>query len=121
LILSKVDCFTLSVCVFSQVVVSQAILPVNMLFSYLVLHTRYKWSHYLGALLILSGVLVAAHAALTATSTKAYWVIIQMSATIPASISNVVKEKGLKDLDLDVWYDTICIGFKHPTPALVNR
>ncbi|KAG4064016.1 hypothetical protein PC123_g1083 [Phytophthora cactorum] len=62
-------------------VLSQLNLPFNMLLSYMFLQTRFKRGHILGSILVLYGA------------------------------SNVYKEIGLKDVDLDIWYANIWISF----------
>lgn len=87
-----------------QVIVAQSVILFNMLFSYLYIGARYRWSHYLGTAFILTGVLIGSIPEFHGhENTKFYWILILLVATVPAALSNTAKELGLKEHDLDVW------------------
>lgn len=93
-------------------VLSQGVLPINMLGSAMFLRTRYKKVHYWGALLVVYGILVKLSPDLGTPnfSGSAGWVLLMLLAQTPAAASNIYKEIALKEVDLDVWYMNAWVG-----------
>lgn len=98
-------------------VLNQLNLPFNMLLSYMFLQTRFKRGHILGSILVLYGGMVNLIPAITGQDNantpdpSAGWISLYIISLVPAAISNVYKEIGLKDVDLDIWYANIWISF----------
>ncbi|RQM30095.1 hypothetical protein B5M09_013426 [Aphanomyces astaci] len=95
---------------FSNIICSIAYLlnlPFNMLLSAILLSTRYKRSHYMGAVLVLYGALVTmipvfrGETAANMPDPSVFWILFYIIALLPGVGSN---EIGLKDVDLDIWY-----------------
>uniref|UniRef100_A0A7S1CLN1 EamA domain-containing protein n=1 Tax=Bicosoecida sp. CB-2014 TaxID=1486930 RepID=A0A7S1CLN1_9STRA len=93
-------------------VLSQGVLPINMLGSAVFLRTRYKKVHYWGALLVVYGILVKLSPDIGSPSFggSAGWVLLMLVAQTPAAASNIYKEIALKETDLDVWYMNAWVG-----------
>jgi len=102
-------------------VLSQAVLPWNMVLAFIVLRTRYNDTHILGATMVIYGVLVRLLPSLLNDSdgedeTESaglflIWSIILMASQGLSALSNVYKEVALKDsADLDVFYMNACIS-----------
>ncbi|ETW03085.1 hypothetical protein H310_05512 [Aphanomyces invadans] len=89
---------------------NQLNLPFNMILSAILLSTRYKRSHYMGAVLVLYGALVTMipvfrnEVAANMPDPSMFWILFYIIGLLPAAGSNVYKEVGLKDVDLDIWY-----------------
>ncbi|KAG7400015.1 hypothetical protein PHYBOEH_007083 [Phytophthora boehmeriae] len=98
-------------------VLNQLNLPFNMLLSYMFLQTRFKRGHILGSILVLYGGMVNMIPVMTGQDNanipdpSAGWIILYIVSLVPAAASNVYKEIGLKDVDLDIWYANIWISF----------
>lgn len=81
------------------------------------LQTRFKRGHILGSILVLYGGMVNLIPVLTgqdvanAPDPTAGWITLYIVSLVPAAASNVYKEIGLKDVDLDIWYANIWISF----------
>eukprot|EP00753_Platysulcus_tardus_P016082 PLAT5399.4.p1 GENE.PLAT5399.4~~PLAT5399.4.p1 ORF type:complete len:469 (-),score=119.19 PLAT5399.4:17-1300(-) len=96
-------------------VLSQVVLPFNMLGSLCFLRTKYLKVHYIGAILVIYGVMVklipdlffnkSGRTALCVHDCGG-WIVLLILAQVPAAASNVYKEIALKDaaVDMDVWY-----------------
>jgi len=87
----------------------KSIIPFTMAGSFIVLHTRYTIFHGLGVIIIICGVLVNTVPLIVKKNediqTNAWiWGLFIIGATIPAAVSNVYKEKILKDVQADVWH-----------------
>eukprot|EP00753_Platysulcus_tardus_P006151 PLAT14002.1.p1 GENE.PLAT14002.1~~PLAT14002.1.p1 ORF type:complete len:498 (-),score=172.61 PLAT14002.1:160-1521(-) len=93
-------------------VLNQTILPFNMLGSWLFLKAKFKGAHYLGAVMVVYGVLVKLSPSFgTATFQGSIgWILLMVLSQTPAAASNVYKEIALKEYDLDVWYASAWIG-----------
>ncbi|RLN66169.1 hypothetical protein BBJ28_00018820 [Nothophytophthora sp. Chile5] len=97
-------------------VLNQLNLPFNMALSYLFLHTRFKRGHILGSILVLYGGMVNLIPVLTGQASanmpdpSASWITLYVVSLVPAAASNVYKEIGLKDVDLDIWYANVWIS-----------
>ncbi|KAF0710935.1 hypothetical protein AaE_012311 [Aphanomyces astaci] len=91
-------------------VLNQVTLPFNMLLSVIVLGTQYHRAHMMGAILVLYGAFVCmiplfrGEVALNSPDPSFGWILLYVLAMLPAAASNVYKEIGLKDVDLDIWY-----------------
>ena len=96
---------------------NQLNLPFNMLLAYIFLTTRFKRGHVLGSVLVLYGGLVDMIPILTGQQSANMpdptvgWISLYIVSLIPAAASNVYKEIGLKDVDLDIWYANAWISF----------
>eukprot|EP00003_Mantamonas_plastica_P030638 TRINITY_DN7696_c0_g1_i1.p1 TRINITY_DN7696_c0_g1~~TRINITY_DN7696_c0_g1_i1.p1 ORF type:complete len:341 (-),score=108.64 TRINITY_DN7696_c0_g1_i1:665-1687(-) len=90
-----------------QVVLSQTIIPFNMIMSYFYLKARYVKTHYIGVFFIIAGVLVAMIPNFENSSGQSagfIWILMFIVSNIPGAASNVYKENKLKAMDMDVWY-----------------
>jgi len=93
-------------------VIAQMNIPFLMCFSYIFLKARYKWNHFLGVFVIVTGVLVSSISLVTGEplATKEntlIWVCMLCLGLIPATVSNIWKENSLKNDakgTMDVWY-----------------
>jgi hypothetical protein len=98
-------------------VLNQLNLPFNMVLSYVFLSTRFKRGHILGSILVLYGGLVDMIPILTGADTSNMpdptvgWIALYIISLVPAAASNVYKEIGLKDVDLDIWYANAWVSF----------
>ncbi len=101
-------------------VMTQVVLPFNMIGSIIFLKTRYKKEHYVGALLVVYGILVNLlpffegkqdESSLNSQYDPTFgWIALNCLAMVFAAASNIYKEIGLKDDDLDVWYCNAWVG-----------
>ena len=93
-------------------VLSQAVLPINMLGSMMFLKTKFQKPHYLGAALVVYGIIVKLSPSFGSPSfTGGFgWIMLMIVAQVPAAASNIYKELGLKAANLDVWYANAWIG-----------
>lgn len=100
-------------------VLSNVTLPMTMAGSILFLKTRYKGAHYLGAVLVIYGIMVQLLPQLFLhendsdngqNKNAGLWIPVLILSGIPAAASNVYKEIGLKDSQCDVWYMNVWIG-----------
>lgn len=98
-------------------VLNQATLPFNMIMSLVFLETKYRRCHILGGILVLYGALVDMIPVLRGEESDNmpdptfFWILLYVLAMVPAAASNVYKEIGLKDVDLDIWYANAWISF----------
>lgn len=101
-------------------VTSQAVLPFNMLLSWLVLKYRFVPTHYIGAVLVLYGVCVRLLPQFTGSGegesgsatgfTFVAWMLVMVLSAVPNAASNVAKEVVLKGADMDEWYLNMMVG-----------
>lgn len=101
-------------------VTSQAVLPFNMLLSWVVLKYRFVPTHYIGAMLVLYGVCVRLVPQFTGSSddesgsasglTFLAWMLVMVLSAVPNAASNVAKEVVLKGADMDEWYLNMMVG-----------
>jgi hypothetical protein len=87
-------------------VFGKSVIPLTMILSMVVLGVRYRATHVLGALIIVGAVILNLVPFIQgeSSSNQLFWGTFVMVATVPAAVSNVFKERGLKVADLDVWY-----------------
>eukprot|EP01041_Mallomonas_annulata_P000990 gene990-1938_t len=97
------------------VLVQQSAIPISMLISKTFLKARYTTAQYVGAGIVLCGIVVVLipnfFASSSQNSTDAskslseiFWVTILISSCIPMCMSSVYKEKALGEVDIDVVY-----------------
>jgi uncharacterized membrane protein len=104
------------------VLVQQSAIPISMVISRISLNARYTTSQYIGAGIVLSGIVlvltptffasaptVAAGASESSTgsttsSSELLWLIILVISCIPMTLSSVYKEKALGEVDIDIMY-----------------
>lgn len=103
-----------------QQLLIQGVIPFTMFFSWLVsnplvarilrekLNVRYRWGHYLGAFVIIAGIVVALlHAFLGsngAAGNTVFGIIVFFLSATPTAFSGVYKEIAFKGADLDIYY-----------------
>jgi hypothetical protein len=109
------------------VLVQQSAIPISMLISKITLQARYTYSQYLGAAIVLLGIVVvlvpnfiqapaaavspdaAAAAAAAAASggsnlVQLLWILVLVLSCVPMCLSSVYKEKALGEMEIDVVY-----------------
>lgn len=88
-----------------------------MVMSLMFLGTKYHRCHILGAILVLYGALVDMIPVLRGETNENVpdptfsWIFLYILGMVPAAASNVYKEIGLKNVDLDIWYANAWISF----------
>lgn len=90
-----------------NVVISKLVLPMTMFTSYFLLGKKYVWTHYVGVLITLFGVLAAAVPELVGNDndTNGTAIFFFMCSLIPGVASYVIKERYLKENpNADPWY-----------------
>eukprot|EP01133_Synstelium_polycarpum_P015950 gene15950-18964_t len=91
-----------------QQLLNQAIIPVTMIASFVILRERYSWIQVSGALVILGGVGIALVPALTGkgeSGGSVFWYFFYLLNVLPFALSNVYKYIGFQSVDdMDVWY-----------------
>lgn len=98
-------------------VLNQATLPFNMGFALIFLGTKYKRCHILGAILVLYGAMVDMIPVLKGDPSDNMpdptlgWIALYVFSMTFSAGSNVYKELGLKDVDLDIWYVNAWVSF----------
>jgi drug/metabolite transporter (DMT)-like permease len=109
-------------------VLAQSALPFTMVGSILFLRPKYRSSHYLGAILVVYGIMVRLIPNLflghDEGAGKYYepglWITVLVLSNIPSAASNVYKELALKDVDCDVFYmNAPTVALRLPAPAPV--
>ncbi|KAF0695376.1 Aste57867_13810 [Aphanomyces stellatus] len=91
-------------------VLGQLGLPFTMILSRVLLQTRYKMAHVVGAIMVFYGALVCmipifrGEEALNSPDPAPLWILLYVLSCVPSSGANVYKEISLKDVDLDIWY-----------------
>eukprot|EP00475_Leptophrys_vorax_P012737 TRINITY_DN1910_c0_g1_i1.p1 TRINITY_DN1910_c0_g1~~TRINITY_DN1910_c0_g1_i1.p1 ORF type:complete len:484 (-),score=115.03 TRINITY_DN1910_c0_g1_i1:76-1527(-) len=97
-------------------VLSNCVLPMTMLCSVLLLRTGYKWTHYVGAVMVVAGIMVRLIPTFSGGAEKeplilpAVWIPMYLISLIPSALSNVYKEGGLKGIKSDIWHVNAWIG-----------
>jgi hypothetical protein len=91
-----------------QVVLGQVSILMLMAIAYTMLKTRYKWTHYTGALMIIAAVCINFVPSVTELKTMQWidmvWIALFMASLFVGALSSIVKERALKQHPLDVWH-----------------
>eukprot|EP01129_Flabellula_baltica_P002059 TRINITY_DN11919_c0_g1_i1.p1 TRINITY_DN11919_c0_g1~~TRINITY_DN11919_c0_g1_i1.p1 ORF type:complete len:385 (-),score=64.50 TRINITY_DN11919_c0_g1_i1:13-1125(-) len=94
-----------------QVILTQIVIPANMLLSFVFLKMRYHILHGVGVILVIVGVsfaLVPSFGEIFDGDSFNFTLILYIGlliiSTVPQAASNVYKEYSLKETELDVWY-----------------
>lgn len=90
-----------------QQLLTQAIIPVTMIGSFIFLKERYSLIQIGGSLLIVAGVVLSLFPSLTGGSNTGniLWAnMFFLSQAIPFAASNLYKDIAFKSVDMDVWY-----------------
>ncbi len=89
---------------------TQSGILVNMITSFCLLGHRFNALHIGGAMVVYIGVgldlfpMFMNHHVESSNALLWVWIVILFFSAVPTSISNVIKEFVLKDLDMDIWY-----------------
>ena len=97
------------------VLLQQTAIPISMVISRVSLKTRYNIYQYIGALVVIAGLIVvllpsfdhadaSSHADASASSSEWVWMVLLVCSNIPVCLSSVYKEKVLGDTDVNVLY-----------------
>jgi len=91
----------------------QAAIPISMLISKLILKAKYGIHHYVGASIVVAGLLIVmipsflpGHSDSVGTTQlmTAVWAGVLIASCIPMTLSSVYKEKALGEVEIDVVY-----------------
>jgi len=80
-----------------------------MVFAWYFLGTKFKKNHFLGAALVIYGIAIKLSAGTDFSGTFG-WIVLMILSQTPAAASNVYKQVGMTDADLDLWYANAWIG-----------
>jgi uncharacterized membrane protein len=98
------------------VLVQQSAIPISMIISRISLNARYTTSQYIGAAIVLSGIVLVllptflSTSAAPSTSSPASssselpWLVVLVISCVPMTLSSVYKEKALGEVDIDIMY-----------------
>lgn len=96
------------------VLVQQSAIPISMLISRISLNARYTTSQYIGAGIVLSGIVVVlmptflssttSSSSSSGSSSEILWLVILVISCVPMTLSSVYKEKALGEVDIDIMY-----------------
>lgn len=91
------------------ILLSQAAIPTSMLISSLLLRTRYQASQYLGATVVMSGIVCVLYPSLSGGvsgdgSATLIWSGVMMLSCVPMALSSVFKESAMSDVDMDAMF-----------------
>jgi uncharacterized membrane protein len=90
------------------VLVLQSAIPVSMIISAIFLRQRYRMSQYMGALLVIAGLLIVLAPSFSSAgsggSGVGIWSAVLILSCVPMCLSSVYKEKNLKDIEIDAIY-----------------
>lgn len=95
------------------VLVQQSAIPISMMISKVALDARYTFSQYIGATIVMSGIIVVLIPTLfssgpsSSTQSNAFelfWIFVLVISCIPMCLSSVYKEKALGEVEIDVIY-----------------
>lgn len=95
---------------------SNAVLPFTLLFSIVFLGRKYLATHYLGAMLMVTGMTIRLLPSILNPGPKDHliagyvWVPILILSQIPSAASNVYKEGGLQNFESNVWHVNAFVG-----------
>jgi drug/metabolite transporter (DMT)-like permease len=95
-------------------VLNNSVLPITMALAIVILRTKFKMTHYIGAVLVIVGILVRLTPQFqnsgNSEKDSGLWIVVYIASLIPMGLSNVYKEGGLKKMKSDVWYVNAWIG-----------
>eukprot|EP00698_Gefionella_okellyi_P023262 TRINITY_DN7889_c0_g1_i1.p1 TRINITY_DN7889_c0_g1~~TRINITY_DN7889_c0_g1_i1.p1 ORF type:complete len:443 (+),score=75.19 TRINITY_DN7889_c0_g1_i1:117-1331(+) len=83
---------------------TQSVVPLTMVTSIIVFRRRYLLNHFLGAAIVIGGVVSSALTQPNSGSNTALGNILLISAGIPAAIAAVLKEVSFKRQQMDLYY-----------------
>lgn len=96
------------------VLVQQSAIPISMAISKIALQAQYTFAQYLGASVVLLGIVVVLIPTFTATPNQSsqtsdsafqlVWIFILVISCVPMCLSSVYKEKALGETEIDVVY-----------------
>jgi hypothetical protein len=90
-----------------QTILYQLIIPLNMLFSLVIVRSRYNMGQVLGVLVLLGGILAVIWPSFTQpdafAGNQVTSNLIYVLSLIPSSVSNVLSEKGLQHMRVNLW------------------
>lgn len=99
------------------VLVQQSAIPISMIISRYALNAVYSKSQYIGAVVVLLGIVVvlvpnffnsspstSSTDASTNNSSELVWLLVLVISCIPMCLSSVYKEKALGEMDIDIMY-----------------
>lgn len=106
----------------TMVLVTQSAIPISMFISKISLNAQYTTAQYVGAAIVLSGIVVVlipgffatpavpgadatgAPTSSTADEMQAVWIGILVASCVPSVMSSVYKEKALGETEIDIMY-----------------
>ena len=97
------------------VLVQQSAIPISMAISSIFLQSQYTASQYIGASVVLLGIVVVliptfSESASSSGSTnnanpyELFWILVLVASCVPMCLSSVYKEKALGEVEIDVTY-----------------
>lgn len=90
------------------ILLSQSAIPASMAISKAFLKTKYKGSQYIGAFIVIIGIIVVLLPSFihpeSSGSHVIAWSAVMMLSSVPMCLSSVYKEKALGDTDIDAVY-----------------
>ena len=96
------------------ILLMQSAIPVSMIITKIWLQTKYKWYHYGGAAVVLTGLVIALIPSLTNVDNdnqvQLIWSAVLVASCIPQGISAVYKEKIIAEHNMNGLYLNACIS-----------
>lgn len=98
------------------VLVQQCAIPISMIVSSIALNSKYTTSQYIGAAVVMSGIVVVlipnftgapavdANGAAVDTNSQLLWIGVLVLSCVPMCLSSVYKEKALGETEIDVTF-----------------
>ena len=90
------------------ILLSQAAIPMSMAITKMFLKTKYKWSQYIGAIIVSGGLFTVLGPFFehpdASGNNIVLWSIVMIVSCIPMTLSSVYKEKALGETDIDPVY-----------------
>ena len=83
---------------------TQSVIPLTMVATIIILRRRFKINHYIGALIVIGGVVSSALTQPDQSTNTVLGNILLISAGAPAAIAAVFKEMSFKRQDMDLYY-----------------
>jgi len=90
-----------------QILLQQAAIPTSMIISRFLLKTKYGIQNYIGAVIVVAGLIVVLIPQFQNTSggkLVLVWALVMILSCIPMTLSSVYKEKALGEEEIDVVY-----------------